>query len=182
MSAKAQKLSEFQVLGRMLPSEKDPNPTVYKMQLFASDAVRARSKFWYFLRKLKRVKRVNGQVIAVHKVLEKNPNIVKNYGVWIRYDSRSGTHNMYKEYRDVTLVGAIAQMYSEMSGRHRARRSSIQIIRTAIVGTKDIRRPHTWQFIKDKIKFPMPDTVLPRPSAKRFKTVFQANRPNNSAF
>ncbi len=176
------KLHEFQVLGRMSPSEKDPNPTVFKMQLFASDAVRARSRFWYFLRKLQRIKKANGQIISVHEVRDQNPNIVKNYGVWIRYDSRSGTHNMYKEYRDTTLVGAVTQMYAEMSSRHRARRSSIQIIKTAVVPSSKVRRAQTWQFIKENIKFPMPPSVLPRPSAKRYKTVFQANRPNNSAF
>ena len=35
---------------------------------------------------------------------------MKNYGIWLRYDSRSGTHNMYKEYRDVSLDGAVQQM------------------------------------------------------------------------
>ena len=28
-------------------------------------------------------------------------------GVWLTYDSRSGTHNMYREYRDLTVSGAI---------------------------------------------------------------------------
>ena len=27
----------------------------------------------------------------------------------LRYDSRSGTHNMYREYRDTTRAGAITQ-------------------------------------------------------------------------
>ena len=26
---------------------------------------------------------------------------LKNYGVWIRYQSRTGFHNAYKEYREV---------------------------------------------------------------------------------
>merc|ERR1711977_584014 len=30
------------------------------------------------------------------------PRKVKNFGIWIRYDSRSGTHNMYKEYREMS--------------------------------------------------------------------------------
>lgn len=166
----------------MTPTESNPSPTLYKMQLFADNAVRARSKFWYFMSKLNRVKKANGQVLAVHEVKEKNPNVVKNFAVWIRYDSRSGTHNMYKEYRDTTLVGAVEQMYAEMASRHRARKSSIQIVKTAVVKTKDIRRPHTWQFINDKIKFPLPDDCLPRPSEKQFKNVFKAARPNKSAF
>lgn len=36
---------------------------------------------------------------------------MKNFGVWVRYQSRTGYHNMYKEYRDTTLNGAIEQLY-----------------------------------------------------------------------
>ena len=61
------------------------------------------------------------------QVLEKSPLKVKNYGVWLRYDSRSGTHNMYKEYRDVTITSAVLQCYREMGGRHRARAHAIQV-------------------------------------------------------
>ena len=43
------------------------------------------------------------------QVHEKNPSSVKNFGVWLRYDSRSGTHNMYREYRDTRVCGAVEQ-------------------------------------------------------------------------
>lgn len=46
----------------------------------------------------------------MHQLTEKNARIIKNYGIWLRYDSRSGTHNMYREYRDLTLTGAVDQM------------------------------------------------------------------------
>ena len=63
-------------------------------------------------------KRSNGEILAVNEVppsflnqiFEKNANQVKTYGIVIKYHSRSGIHNMYKEYRDVTLNGAISQM------------------------------------------------------------------------
>jgi large subunit ribosomal protein L18Ae len=35
---------------------------------------------------------------------------VKNFGILLRYDSHTGTHNVYKEYRDVTICGAVEQM------------------------------------------------------------------------
>ena len=37
---------QYQVVGRHLPTEADPNPTVYRMKVWAPDAVRAKSKFW----------------------------------------------------------------------------------------------------------------------------------------
>ena len=45
------------------------------------------------------------------QIFEKNPTTIKNFGIWVRYMSRTGFHNAYKEYRDVTLNGAIEQMY-----------------------------------------------------------------------
>jgi len=45
------------------------------------------------------------------QIFEKKPTTVKNFGVWVRYQSRTGYHNMYKEYRDTTLNGAIEQLY-----------------------------------------------------------------------
>ena len=36
---------------------------------------------------------------------------MKNYGIWVRYQSRTGYHNAYKEYRDTTLNGAVEQLY-----------------------------------------------------------------------
>ena len=41
------------------------------------------------------------------QVLDKSPKKIKNVGIWLRYDSRSGTHNMYREYRDMTVAGAV---------------------------------------------------------------------------
>ena len=33
----------------------------------------------------------------VQEISEAKPQLVKNYGVWLRYYSRTGQHNMYKE-------------------------------------------------------------------------------------
>lgn len=41
---------------------------------------------------------------------------MKNYGIWVRYQSRTGYHNAYKEYRDTTLNGAVEQMYQVLHG------------------------------------------------------------------
>ena len=64
---------------------------------------------------------VNGQI---H---EKRPTKVKNFGIWIRYDSRSGTHNMYKEYREMSRTEAVDALYQDMAARHRARFRSIHV-------------------------------------------------------
>ena len=66
------------------------------------------------------------------KVAEKSPTVVKNFGIWVRYDSRSGSHNMYREYRDTQTAGAVTQCYRDMGARHRARPGSIQILKVWI--------------------------------------------------
>lgn len=40
------KYHQYQVVGRHLPSEREPEPTIFRMKLWATDAVRAKSKFW----------------------------------------------------------------------------------------------------------------------------------------
>ena len=86
---------QYQVVGRALPTPGDEHPKIYRMKLWATNEVRAKSKFWsvpfihllllwcavferwlvglgarrYFLRKLKKVKKSNGQVLAINEVL-----------------------------------------------------------------------------------------------------------------
>lgn len=61
------------------------------------------------------------------QIHEKRPQKVKNFGIWIRYDSRSGTHNMYKEYREMSRCEAVQALYQDMAARHRARFRSIHV-------------------------------------------------------
>ena len=92
-------LTEYQVVGRHLPTESEPTPKIYRMRIFAPNEVVAKSRFWYFLRcvlslhfhlfhtyalrstnprdnlvadswdrKLKKVKKANGEIIGVNVV------------------------------------------------------------------------------------------------------------------
>ncbi|PNH03955.1 60S ribosomal protein L18a, partial [Tetrabaena socialis] len=114
-------------------------------------------------------------------ISERKPTLAKNYGIWVRYTSRTGVHNMYKEYRDVTLNGCVSQMYQEMASRHRVRPSAIQLIKTATVDYHSCKRANTKQFHNEKIQFPVTHK-LARPSSAVFRTLFKANRPNVAMF
>lgn len=120
-------LKEYEVIGRKLPTEKEPSTPLYKMRIFAPDNIVAKSRFWYFLRQLNKFKKTTGEVVSIKQVYEKSPTKIKNFGIWLRYDSRSGTHNMYREYRDLTVGGAVTQCYRDMGARHRARAHAIQV-------------------------------------------------------
>ena len=54
-------------------------------------------------RQLKKVKKANGEIVGVNVIAEKRPLRPKNFGIWLRYDSRSGTHNMYKVRCSATI-------------------------------------------------------------------------------
>ncbi|CAL2240559.1 unnamed protein product, partial [Prunus armeniaca] len=61
------KFHQYQVVGRKLPTASIEHPKIYRMKLWATNEVRTKSKFWYFLRKLKKVKKSNGQVLAINE-------------------------------------------------------------------------------------------------------------------
>jgi len=171
--------SQYQVVGRYVPNEKYPEDNaqckVYRMNLFAKNKVVARSRFWYFMGRLCRVKKANGQIISVSQIYEKSPDRVKNFGIWFRYESRTGTHNAYKEYRELALTDAISAMYQDMAGRSRAKAVAIQVLKTAELKPEDCKRTVVKQFHSSAIKFPLPHRVAKTP--KQFKTTFKASRP-----
>merc|ERR1711981_56263 len=163
---------EFRVIGRKLPTADEPETPLYRMRIFAPDPVVAKSRFWYFLRQMRKFKKTSGEIVSVEEIREKKPLKIKNFGVWLRYDSRSGTHNMYREYRDMTVSMAVTQCYRDMGARHRARAHSIQIIRVEPVAAVDTRRALVKQMHDSKIKFPLPSRVQ-----KSKGSIFKARRP-----
>ncbi|NWX46205.1 RL18A protein, partial [Steatornis caripensis] len=167
-------LREYKVVGRCLPTPKCTTPPLYRMRIFAPNHVVAKSRFWYFVSQLKKMKKSSGEIVYCGQVYEKSPLRVKNFGIWLRYDSRSGTHNMYREYRDLTTAGAVTQCYRDMGARHRARAHSIQIMKVEEIAASKCRRPAVKQFHDSKIKFPLPHRVLRRQHKPRFTT----KRPN----
>ncbi|EAT81319.2 hypothetical protein SNOG_11611 [Parastagonospora nodorum SN15] len=109
------------------------------------------------------------------QIHEKRPQKVKNFGIWIRYDSRSGTHNMYKEYREMSRVAAVDALYQDMAARHRSRFRQVQILKVVeIEKSDDVRRPYIKQLLVKGLKFPLPHRI----NKKAGKKVFAAKRPS----
>merc|ERR1739838_1076216 len=103
------------------------------MRVFAPDRVCAKSRFWYFVSKLKKMKKTSGEIVSTQLVVERKPLTIKNIGIWLRYNSRSGSHNMYREYRSTRIADAVTQAYRDMGARHRARPGSIQILKVEVI-------------------------------------------------
>src|ERR1700743_3260081 len=83
------------------------------------------------------------------QISEKRPLKVKNFGIWIRYDSRSGTHNMYKEYREMSRCDAVESMYQDMASRHRARFRTIHVCHPPSAPTTLVRCVMLMKFFVD---------------------------------
>ncbi|WVQ69387.1 uncharacterized protein L199_007604 [Kwoniella botswanensis] len=166
------RFTEYSVIGRTLPTETTPEPKLYRMRIFAPNEVVAKSRYWYYLRQLKKAKKANGEIVAINVIHEKKPLKVKNFAIWLRYDSRSGTHNMVKEFRALSRAEAVEAMYQDMAARHRARFRNVQILRVAEIEKKDdIRRPYIKQLLEPGLKFPLPHRRT------KSKAWYAANRP-----
>lgn len=70
------RLTEYQVIGRHLPTETNPTPKLYRMRIFAPNTVVAKSRFWYFLMKLRKVKKANGEIVSLNVVCHRSPRSV----------------------------------------------------------------------------------------------------------
>jgi len=110
------------------------------------------------------------------EIFEKKTTNIKNYGILIRYLTRTDNINMYKEYRATSLCNAISMLYSEMAGRHSARGETIHIIKTSVVPDGEVLRAATTQYCKRNLRFPKMTTIKRAPTPAQFAT-FKATRP-----
>ncbi|KAK8805777.1 hypothetical protein WA158_002433 [Blastocystis sp. Blastoise] len=165
-------------VGRLHPTNGEETP-IYRMRLFAPNPVTAKSRYCLYNKTNNVFHRQNKFSINLSpkfnhfiEIRERNTQ-VKTYGIWLRYNSRSGTHNMYKEFRDTTLLGAVKNLYADMAGRHRARDRSIQIIRTAIIPAGESQYI---MILHQNPKFALPHRIF-RAGNKKYRTTFLADRP-----
>merc|ERR1712199_33416 len=151
---------QYEVIGRRTPTEADPAPKAYRIKLFTKNETQARSRFWYFIRRLVKMKKANAEILSIKEIYEKKPEKVSKYGIWLRYDSRSGTTNMYQE----------------MAGRHRARFSSNHIIKVQEIEASKCTRQNIKQYLKANIAFPLPHRIT-RANKKGFNKGTKAQLP-----
>lgn len=58
----------YQVVGRKAPTATDENPPAYRMKLFARNEVMAKSRFWYFMHQMRKMKKTTGEILDVNEV------------------------------------------------------------------------------------------------------------------
>jgi|TARA_B110000305_G_C19157905_1_gene501173 large subunit ribosomal protein L18Ae len=129
------------------------------------------------MKRQNKVRKCQGEIVNVSEIFERKTSSIKNYGIVLKYKTRTDIVNMYKEYRATTLCGAVSQMYSEMAGRHSARGDSIHIIKTVVQHPNDVLRESTRQYLKTNLRFPKFVTQKRAPTKAHRAGAFTASRP-----
>ena len=72
----------YQVVGRKAPytiGDKDvPNPPAFRIKIFARDELQAKSRFWYFMHQMRKMKKTTGEILDVNEV-----SIAVDYIHWV---------------------------------------------------------------------------------------------------
>ena len=169
----------FHVFGRRLPTDANPEPEVIVVRVFAPNQAIAKSKFWKLNKRDHKLKKRDAEIVRVSEVFDGNNTVPRNYGVYLKYRSRTGFHNTFKEYRATSLKEAVNQMYDEMGGNYKCSSDRIQILQAHEL-TKDqlkVRNPKCLQWVDtENIKFPLWKRTA-RPTNTKYNTDFAANRP-----
>ena len=169
----------FLVFGRRLPIETNPEPEVIVVRVFAVNQAVAKSKFWKLNKRDHKLKKRDAEIVKVTEVFEGNNTVPKNYGVYLKYRSRTGFHNTFKEFRATSLKEAVNQMYDEMGGNYKCSSDRIQIIQAHELAKEQlkVRNPRCLQWNdSENIKFPLWKRSA-RHTHKQYNTDFAANRP-----
>ena len=70
-------MRQYNIVGRLTPNAKNPNPNLYKMTIFAGNHVVAKSRFWYFTSMLRKIKKTHGEIVSCEEV--STPSTESNY-------------------------------------------------------------------------------------------------------
>ena len=169
----------FLVYGRQLPTEKNPNPPVIVVRVFANNQAVAKSRFWKLNLRTHKLKKRDSEVIKVTELSESNTTTPKNYGIYLRYRSNTGFHNAFKEFRATSLKEAVNQLYDEMGGNYKCSSERVQILQAHELKKEQLklRNPRCLQYDEtEAVKFPLWKRTS-RPTEDKYRSDFAANRP-----
>lgn len=78
------KVKQYLIVGRGKPTEHEADPKVYRMRVFAPNTTVAKSRFWTLMRKQKKIKHSNGELIAIHEVISFKKNKYRSMKMILR--------------------------------------------------------------------------------------------------
>merc|ERR1711976_720288 len=163
----------YEELGRTIPNTQNAKPKIFRAKIYAQNDIVAKSRFFKYMktnREASHGKKANIQILLVKKKGNEYEGRAKTYGFCLNYQSRTHRLGMYKEIRATTETEAINKLIADMTGRHRADSSGIQVISCRIVSKNQTRRLINKQLSQELISFRYPYNVVPQP--REFKKTF----------
>ncbi|AFN83475.1 ribosomal protein L18A [Encephalitozoon romaleae SJ-2008] len=151
---------EYRIHGSAMPTEGDPRPQIFVATIFTKNHVFAKAKFFKILEKKYKIKASKGLIINCERIPEPSFKEVQNYGIRFIYRSRSGVHNAYKECRAISRCGAVDHVLRELAGRHKLKRSAVDIISVEAIPFESLRRSKTMEFADENVEFPVFTKIL----------------------
>merc|ERR1712224_410564 len=143
---------------------------------FRKFIVHARSKFWSTSLKLCKIKKSNGYIVSCDRLVGKNSIIGKNFGLWVKFQTRTGNQYAFKEFRDTTINGAVHQLQYEMASRHKTDIKCIQLIKTVELVSRSCQCAYIMQYHNSKVWVTLARKML-RSSSKKFRETLKGKRP-----
>ncbi|EIW74873.1 ribosomal protein L18ae, partial [Coniophora puteana RWD-64-598 SS2] len=149
----------------------DPTPKIYCMRIFAPDEVVAKSRFWYFLRRSNEIIGVNVVYFDPLQLARSTwPSNVESC-IWLRYNSHSGTYNMYEGFRELSSAHAVKRLYYDTYGTVPVFLDDSRLPFIGLQKSNDVRRPCIKHLLQPNLKLPLPHRVA------KSKSKFVAQRP-----
>ena len=170
---------QFLIYGRALPTDAVPTPKICVAKVFAKNEAFARSHFWKLNLRDHKLKKSRGEILKIQEIHERGNTVAKNFGIFLKYRSRTGIHNIFKEFRDVSLNGAVNQMYNEMGGNYKVDAEKVQVINTVELQKEQLklRNPRCLQWVNtDKIAYPIWRKTIRKTNTK-YNSSFASKRP-----
>ncbi|PIO31607.1 hypothetical protein AB205_0162330 [Aquarana catesbeiana] len=95
------------------------------MRIFAPNHVVAKSRFWYFVSQLKKMKKASGEIV---------------------YCGQHCNFHVLENEKLSSLTRSLFSLDRDMGARHRARAHAIQIMKVEVIPANKCRRPAIKQF------------------------------------
>lgn len=147
---------EYKVYASKTPTEKEAQPQIFVSNIYAKNVVQARSKMSQILNKKHKIKPTNAVFLKVEEIPNGNDEYqIKNYGIQYVFQSRTGIHNMYKEFRGLSKCDVVGMLYQDMAGKHKAKECALKIVEVKELKNEDLKRLNVIQFTKDNVAFPL---------------------------
>ncbi|KAM0688431.1 hypothetical protein COBT_000303 [Conglomerata obtusa] len=147
---------EYRIFASKAPTPNELAPQIFTSTIFAKNEISARSKMSHILNKKHKVKSTNTVFLKIEELSDENDEyVIKNYGIQYVYKSKTGVHNMYKEFRGLSRCDVVGMLYQDMAGRHKAKDNDIKIVEVKEVEKEELKRLNVIQFTKENVSFPI---------------------------